>query len=146
MAASKTPIPPGAWLAKPSNVAETKIIARMTKPILGSCGINVNIASAQKPRSTVPMAICRRVNGPAGKVTLQPFRPTMRGRRHTQMDIEREYHQDYNRAGAIQPFRQLVDGAGGERLERNAEPEHGGIAQPEGELGHETDFRHLDGP
>jgi hypothetical protein len=84
MAASKTPIPPGAWLAKPRSVAETKITASVTKPILGSAGTSMYIASAQKPRSTMPMPICSSVSGPPGKLTHQLSRPTMRGRRQTQ--------------------------------------------------------------
>ena len=47
MAASKTPMPPGAWLAKPSSVADTKTTASVTKPICGSSGISMYIASAQ---------------------------------------------------------------------------------------------------
>jgi hypothetical protein len=31
--ASNAPMPPGAWLAKPSSVADTKITASVTKPI-----------------------------------------------------------------------------------------------------------------
>ena len=84
MAASNTPMPPGAWLAKPSSVAETKITASVTKPILGSPGTSMYIASAQKPRSTIPMPICSNVSGPPGKFTHHVSRPTMRGRRQTQ--------------------------------------------------------------
>ena len=78
MAASNTPRPPGEWLAKPSSVAETKITASVTKPICGSSGISIYIASAQKPRSTMPMPICSSVNGPPGSVTCQPSRPMTR--------------------------------------------------------------------
>ena len=67
MAASKTPMPPGAWLAKPSSVADTKITASVTKPICGSSGISMYIASAQNVRSTMPMPICSSVSGPPGK-------------------------------------------------------------------------------
>ena len=77
-------MPPGAWLAKPSKVAETKITASVTKLICGSSGTSMYIASAQKPRSMMPMTICSRVNGPPGKATRQACRPTTRGRRHTQ--------------------------------------------------------------
>jgi hypothetical protein len=39
----------------------------------------------------------------------------------------------------------LVDGAGGERRIEDAQAEHGGVAEPEREPGHEADFRHVDG-
>ena len=84
MAASKTPSPPGEWLANPSSVAETKITATTTKPRLGSSGTSTYIASAQKPRSTMPMAICSSVSGPPGSVTVHGPRPTPRGCVQTQ--------------------------------------------------------------
>ena len=84
MAASNTPRPPGEWLANPSSVAETKMTATTTKPRLGSSGTSTYIASAQKPRSTMPIAICSRVSGPPGNVTVQGPRPTSRGRIQTQ--------------------------------------------------------------
>ena len=52
-------------------------------PIAGSAGSSVYIASAQNPRSTMPMAICSRVDGPFGSVTFQPPRPITRGALHT---------------------------------------------------------------
>ena len=78
MAASNTPMPPGAWLAKPSSVADTKITASVTKPICGSSGISMYIANAQNERSTMPIPICSSVSGPPGSVTCQPSRPTTR--------------------------------------------------------------------
>jgi hypothetical protein len=60
-------MPPGAWLAKPSSVADTKITASVTKPICGSSGIKTHMAKAQQLRSTVPMAICNSVEGPSGR-------------------------------------------------------------------------------
>ena len=39
----------------------------------------------------------------------------------------------------------MVDGRGGERRIENAEAEHRGISEPEGQPRHETDFRDLDG-
>ena len=41
--------------------------------------------------------------------------------------------------------RQLIDQARGLRVIGDAESEHGGIAEPEGQACHETDLRHLDG-
>src|SRR5882724_11600526 len=84
MAASNTPNPPGEWLAKPNSVAETKITATTTKPRFGSSGTNTYIASAQKPRSTMPIAICSSVNGPPGSTTVQGPRPTSLGFVQTQ--------------------------------------------------------------
>ena len=84
MAASNTPSPPGEWLAKPNSVAETKMTATTTKPRLGSSGTSTYIASAQKPRSTMPMAICSSVSGPPGSVTVHGPRPTPRGCAQTQ--------------------------------------------------------------
>src|SRR5258708_12206522 len=84
MAASNTPSPPGEWLAKPSNVAETKITATTTKPRLGSSGTSTYIASAQKPRSTIPIAICSNVSGPPGSTTVHGPRPTRLGSVQTQ--------------------------------------------------------------
>src|SRR3984885_12192002 len=79
MAASNTPSPPGEWLAKPNSVAETKITATTTKPRLGSSGTSTYIASAQNPRSTIPIAICNNVSEPPGSTTVQGPRPTSRG-------------------------------------------------------------------
>ena len=79
MAASNTPRPPGEWLANPNSVAETKMTATTMKPRLGSSGTSTYIASAQNPRSTMPMAICSSVSGPPGSVTVQGPRPTLRG-------------------------------------------------------------------
>ena len=59
--------------------------------------------------------------------------------------VKRQHDQDQNSSAAVEPGRQLVDRAGGKRLEGNAEPEHGGIAEPEGQPGHETDFCDVDG-
>src|SRR5260221_10498945 len=84
MAASNTPNPPGEWLAKPNSVAETKMTATTTKPRLGSSGTSTYIASAQNPRSTMPIAICSSVSGPPGSVTVQGPRPTPRGWVQTQ--------------------------------------------------------------
>src|SRR4051794_32899619 len=84
MAASNTPSPPGEWLAKPNSVAETKITATTTKPRLGSSGTSTYIASAQKPRSTIPIAICSSVSGPPGSATVQGPRPTLLGCAQTQ--------------------------------------------------------------
>ena len=47
--------------------------------------------------------------------------------------------------GAVEPGRQLIDGARSMRLEGDAESEHRGIAQPEGQSGHEADLRDVDG-
>ena len=52
--------------------------------MFGSPGNKVYIASAQKQRSTIPIPICRSVNGPPGSVTCYPLRPTTRGWAHTQ--------------------------------------------------------------
>src|SRR5256885_5371982 len=84
MAASNTPSPPGEWLAKPNSVAETKMTATTTKPRLGSSGTSTYIASAQKERSTIPIAICNRVSGPPGSTTVQGPRPTRLGCTQTQ--------------------------------------------------------------
>ena len=84
MAASNTPRPPGAWLAKPSSVADTKITASVMKPICGSSGTSMYMASAQKPRSKMPMTICNSVDGPLGSRTVQPPRPISRGALQTQ--------------------------------------------------------------
>ena len=138
-------MPPGAWLAKPSNVAETKITASVTKPICGSSGISMYIASAQKPRSTIPMPICSKVSGPPGSVTCQPSRPTTRGRTHTHADIDRQHHEREDGERAIEPRRQLVDGARGLRHIGDAETEHRGIAEPERQAGDEAKLGDLDG-
>src|ERR1700694_2642406 len=84
MAASNTPSPPGEWLAKPTNVPETKSTATTTKPRLGSSGTSTYIASAQKERSTIPIAICSSVSGPPGSTTVQGPRPTPLGCTQTQ--------------------------------------------------------------
>src|SRR6202140_5407627 len=84
MAASNTPSPPGEWLAKPNSVAETKITATTTKPRLGSSGTSTYIASAQKPKSTIPIAICSNVSGPPGSSTVHGPRPTRLGCVQTQ--------------------------------------------------------------
>src|ERR1700716_75439 len=84
MAASNTPSPPGEWLEKPNSVAETKITATTTNPRLGSPGTSTDIASAQKPRSTIPIAICSSVSGPPGSTTVHGPRPTVRGCIQTQ--------------------------------------------------------------
>ena len=47
-------------------------------------------------------------------------------------------------SGTVEPRRQLVDRPGGLRMIGNTETKHGGIAQPEGQAGDETDLRHLD--
>src|ERR1700739_2607621 len=88
MAASTTPSPPGEWLAKPNSVAETKMTATTTKPRLGSSGTSTYIARAQKPRSTIPIAICSSVIGPYGSTTVQGPRPTLLGciQTHTTYD------------------------------------------------------------
>ena len=84
MAASNTPSPPGEWLAKPSNVAVTKITATSMNSMCGSFGTSMYMASAQQLRSTMPMAICSSVSGPLGSCTCQFCRPITRGVRQTQ--------------------------------------------------------------
>src|SRR5882757_5893863 len=51
---------------------------------------------------------------------------------------------DPERQGAIEPGRQLVDVGGGLRVIGDAEPEHRGIAEPEGETGEEADLGDVD--
>src|SRR5438270_4194576 len=114
MAASNTPMPPGAWLAKPSSVAETKITASVTKPILGSPGTSMYIASAQKPRSTIPMPICSNVSGPPGKFAPCVAADNARAPPDP-ADVERQHDQDHERSATIEPGRQLIDSGGGER-------------------------------
>ena len=48
------------------------------------------------------------------------------------------------RGDAIEPDRKLVDIGGGFRMPGDAEAEHGGIAEPEGEAGEETDLCDVD--
>ena len=45
----------------------------------------------------------------------------------------------------LSPIRQLIDPARGLRRIGDAEPQHGGVAEPERQARHKTDFRHLDG-
>src|SRR5262249_16452001 len=142
MAASKTPMPPGAWLAKPSSVAETKITASVTKPMLGSSGTSMYIANAQKPRSTMPMPICNSVSGPPGKLTHHPSRPTpraLRGNRGRRADKMGAASGGVGRGG------NLGGGGGRGRRKGEADPEQGGFSDQEVPPRHETDFRDLDG-
>src|SRR5262249_58567666 len=60
-------------------------------------------------------------------------------------DVERENDQDHERSATVEPGRQLIDGGGGERRIGDAEPENGGVSQPEGQAGDEADFRNLHG-
>ena len=78
IAASNTPMLPGAWLAKPSRVARMNTTASEMKLIPGSAGIRRYIASAQNPRSTTPIRICSSVSRAEGNTTFQPFCPSSR--------------------------------------------------------------------
>ena len=78
IAASNTPMLPGAWLAKPSSVARMKTTASETKSIWGCVGISRYIASAQNPRSTTPIMTCSSVSRAEGSTTFQPFWPSSR--------------------------------------------------------------------
>ena len=144
IAASNTPMPPGAWLAKPSSVAETKITVRVMKPMWGSDGISTYMAAAQQARSTMPIAICSKVSGPPGSVTCQLLCPIWRGLPPHPGHIDREHGQDRDRQDAIDPRRQLVDRARGLRHDGDAKAQHGGVAEPEREAGDEADLGDVD--
>ena len=45
---------------------------------------------------------------------------------------------------AIQPRRKLIDRSGGFRMAGNSEPQHRGVAQPEGQAGEKTDLGDVD--
>ena len=58
--------------------------------------------------------------------------------------IGAEQGKDHERKNAIEPERQLVDGARGLRRIEHAEAEHGGVAEPESQPGDEADLGDLD--
>jgi len=68
MAASNTPSDPGAWLAKPNNVANTKITASATKSMAGSDGISNDMATAQKNFERTNMNLSKAAKTPAARV------------------------------------------------------------------------------
>src|ERR1700722_3803151 len=120
MAASNTPRPPGEWLAKPNRVAETKITATTIKPRLGSSGTSTYIASAQKPRSTMPIAICSKVSDPPGRITVQ-------GPRRAPGHIDPQRQDGGERGEPVQPGRKLIDRGSGFRMIGDAKAQYRGI-------------------
>src|SRR5215510_3936018 len=71
MAASNTPSEPGAWLAYPRSVADTKAIAMVRNSPSGGDGIALYMASAEQPRSATPIPIWVKVDDPPGSRTFQ---------------------------------------------------------------------------
>ena len=92
----------------------------------------------------MPITICSSVSGPPGSVTFQSPRPITRGLCQTQIDIAGEHDQREHGQDAVDPGRQLIDGARRVRRVDDAEAEHGGVAEPEGQAGNEADLGDLD--
>jgi hypothetical protein len=80
MAASNTPSDPGAWLANPSSVADTKAAEMVKKSSPPTDGIRLYMASDEQPRSASPMPIWMRVDKPPGSTMLNFLTPIARGR------------------------------------------------------------------
>src|SRR5215467_8845451 len=83
IAASNTPSEPGAWLAKPRSVADTKATAMVKNSPVPADGITAYMASDEQLRSATPMPICIRVDNPPGSTTLQYRMPNTRSLRDT---------------------------------------------------------------
>ena len=60
-------------------------------------------------------------------------------------DVRHQHDQHDDADIAVDPGRQTIDGAGGLRRVQDAETEHGGVAEPEGQASDKADLRHLDG-
>ena len=146
MAASNTPSPPGAWLAKPSSVAETKITASVMKPMIRLVRHqHVHGERAEREIDDADRDLQQRQR-PARQRDLQPSRPITRGLTPDPNDIEPPARASMT----IARMRLSQSGSWSIALAAcgaysDPEAEHGGIAEPEGQAGDEADLRDLDG-
>ena len=82
----------------------------VTKSICGSSGTSMYIASAQKPRSTMPMHdLQQRERSARQAAPSSSPRPITRGALHTQIDVGHEHREHRDAEDAVEPRRQLVD-------------------------------------
>ena len=92
----------------------------------------------------MPIAICSSVSEPPGRITVHGPRPTLRGRTETQADIRHQSEQDGKGDDPIEPGRKLIDRRGRFRMIGDAEAQHRGIAEPEGQAGQKADLGDVD--
>ena len=146
MAASNTPRPPGEWLAKPSRVAETKITASVMKSILrlvrhqhvhrerAEAEIDDADADLQERQRAARQRHAPAVpadDRAAGSRPRRHRRPGCTGRGSPALRLNQSGNWSIARRG----LRRVGD----------AQPEHGGIAEPERQAGDKADLGHLDG-